>query len=225
MIYYYFLLSFVAVGLIFIMVLIKPINSNTISFLDKLFVTVAFFCSCIFGISIAIYPNWWKKNTNKTSNFQKSKASRSFKGHHPDCNMFESHIVIIGNKPRCAGCLGLLIGAITSIFLITFYLFLPYRFSITLFYIVFIIGIFVLFFVYTEIAFFKRKNFFHILLNILLVLSFLAITISVLEISKNLIYGILTVVLCFLWLDTRIHISNYKHMRICSNCIQDCKSY
>ena len=228
MIFYYLLLSFVAVGLIIIMVLVKPITSNTITFLDKLFIAGAFFTSCIFGISIAAYPNWWRKdkpNINHITNLQKTKTSRLFKGHHPDCSMFEDHVITIKNKLRCAGCLGLIIGALISIFLMTLYLILPFRLSIIIFYNLLITGIFLIFIIYGEIMLSKRKKFFHILLNSLLILSFLGVTISILEITKNLLYGALTVFLCFLWLDTRIHISNYQHSRICSSCIQDCKSY
>jgi len=227
-IFYYLLLSIVAVVLILIMALAKPITSNTTTFFDKLFIAGVFFVSCIFGISIAIYPNWWRKNkrnTDHNSNIQKSKTSRSFEGHHPDCNMFRSHIIIIKNKPRCAGCLGLTFGALISIFLMSLYLILSFKLPIVIYYILLILGILLLIFVYGEIMLSKRNMFFHILLNSLLILSFLFITIIVVELTENPVYGVLVVLLCFLWLDTRIHISNYQHQRICSFCNQECKSY
>ena len=227
-IFYYLLLSIVAAVLILIMVLTKPITSNTTTFLDKLFVAGVFFASCIFGISIAIYPNWWRKNKRNIdhiSNLQISKTSRSFEGHHPDCNMFRSHVVIIKNKPRCAGCLGLTLGALISIFLMILYLILSFRLPIVMYYILFILGILLLIFVYGEIMLSKRNMFFHILLNSLFILSFLVTTISIVELTENPVYGVLAVLLCFLWLDTRIHISNYKHQRICASCNQECKSY
>ena len=227
-IFYYLLLSITAVILILIMVLFKPITTNTNSFEDKLLVVGIFFTSCIFGISFAIYPNWWRKNkrnTNHTSNLKKPKTHRSFQGHHPDCNIFKNHIINIKNKPRCTGCLGLILGALASILLITLYLILPLKLSINIYYILLILGIILLIFVYTEIILSKRHIFLHILLNGLLILSFLIITISVLEITKNLRYAILTILLCFLWLDTRIHISNLQHQKICKSCIQECKSY
>jgi len=210
------------------MVFFKPITSNIITFKDKLFVAGAFFTSCIFGISIAIYPNWWrknKKNTDHASDLSKGKTGKSFQGHHPDCSMFRSHIIIIKNKPRCAGCLGLIIGSLVSIFLMTLYLVIQFRLSIIMYYIFIIIGIFVLIFVYGEIILLKRQTFVHIILNILLIFSFLIITISVFEITKNLVYGVLTVLLCLLWLDTRIYISKYQHQRICASCKQSCKTY
>ena len=227
-IFYYLLLSFTAVVLIIIMIFLKQDTSNTTSFLDKVFVSFAFFASCIFGISIAIYPNWWRKNkqsADHTSNIQTSKKSRLFHGHHPDFNIFRSHVVIIKNKARCTGCLGLVIGALVSIFLMILYLILNFKFPIVMYYLILFFGIVLLIFVYGEIIISKRSMFFHILLNCLLILSFFVITISVFELTKNPIYGAITVIFCFLWLDTRIHISNYQHQRICASCVQECKSY
>jgi hypothetical protein len=222
------MLSIIASVLILIMMLDRTTNINTDFFEYRFIVTGVFITSCIFGISLAIYPNWWRKNkrnTNHTTNIKRPKTSRSFQGHHPNCKMFKNHIIIIKNKPRCAGCLGLIIGALASIILITFYLIIPLKLSTNINYILLIIGIIILIFVYIEILISKRNKFFHIIFNSLLIISFLTITISVLEISKNLIYAVLTILLCFLWLDTRIHISNQKHQKICNSCIQECKSY
>ena len=227
-IFYYLILSILAIILILIMVFLTPTTNNTIFLVDKLFLAVAFFTSCIFGISIAIYPNWWRKNKaeiNHISGLQSFKKIKSFKGHHPDCNMFKSHIIIIKNKPRCAGCLGLIIGALASIFLITLYIVIPIKFFIYTYYILLILGILMIIFIYAEIILLKRRMVFHILLNSLLVISFFFITISVVELTENLIYGILTIILCFLLLDTRIHFSKYQHKRICASCKQSCKSF
>lgn len=227
-IFYYLLLSITAIILILIMVIAKPNTTNTNNYVDKLFVAGIFFINCIFGISIAIYPSWWKKNkqkTNHTTNLKRPQTRRSFQGHHPDCNMFKNHIIFIKNKPRCAGCLGLIIGALTSILLIILYLTIPLKLSINIYYILLIIGIIILIFIYIEILLLKRNKVVHILLNSLLILSFLTITISVLEITKNSIYTILTILLSYLWLDTRIYLSNQKHQSICQSCIQECKSY
>ncbi len=227
-IFYYLLLSFIAVLLILIMIFLKPDTSNTTSFLDKVFVSFAFFASCVFGISIAIYPSWWRKNKQNTdhiSEIQPSKKSRSFQGHHPDCSMFSSHVIIIKNKARCAGCLGLIIGALASICLMILYLIFNIKFPTVMNYFILIFGILLLIFVYGEIIISKRNMFFHILLNCLLILTFFVITISVFELTKNPVYGLIAVIFCFLWLDTRIHISNYQHQRICASCAQECKSY
>ena len=165
-IFYYLLLSITAIILILIMVLAKPITTNTNNYVDKFFVAGIFFTSCLFGISIAIYPSWWRKNKQKTNhppNLKRPKTSRSFQGHHPDCNMFKNHIIFIKNKPRCAGCLGLITGASASILLIILYLTITLEISINIYYILLILGIIILIFVYIEIIISKRNKFFHTL--------------------------------------------------------------
>lgn len=227
-VFYYLLLSIVSIILILLMAITKQGPLNTINLFDKLLVAFVFFCSCIFGISIAIYPNWWRKNkryANHALNLQKAGKKIQFKGHHPDCIMFKNHTIVIKNKPRCAGCLGLILGAFISIILMILYLIIPFSFSISTYYIFLFIGIFILIFVYTGIIIFKRRIFLHIILNSFLVFSFFIITVSVAELSLNPIYGVLTVLLCFLWLDARIHISNLEHQKICASCKQICKSY
>jgi hypothetical protein len=227
-IFYYLLLSIAAIILIFIMVLVKPITPNTITFIDKIFVAVAFFTSCIFGISIAIYPNWWRKNkhiTNYTSNLQIAKTSRSFQGHHPDCIRFKNHTIAIRNKTRCAGCFGLIIGSIISIFLLIIYLLITPSQHLIIWYYIFFLGLLIIPFIYIEIIFSKRHRIVHVMSNSIFIFGFFCLTISVFEITGNFFYSILTIIFCFLWLDTRIQLSKQQHSKICGFCKQTCKSY
>jgi len=227
MVFYYLLLSIIAIVFVLTMIFVRS-HANIITFYEKLFVAAIFFASCLFGISLAIYPNWWRTythQTNHTSKVQEEKIKRSFQGHHPDCKTFKSHVIVIKNKPRCAGCLGLALGSLVSILLMALYLFLPYRLPVAISYILLILGIFALLLVYGEIILNNRHTLIHIIINSLLVLSFLVITISVVEITKGPVYGILTILICFLWLDTRIHLSNQQHKNICASCTKSCKTY
>ena len=227
MVFYYFLLSIIAVVLVFAMVLIEPIT-NIITFWEKLFVVVVAITSCLFGISLTIHPNWWRtfsRYTKHISKVEKEKTKLSFIGHHPDCGTFKRHVIVIKNKPRCAGCFGLALGFIVSIILLVIYLFLSLGISIVIYYILLVFGFFLLFIVYWETMFNKRYTLLHIIINILFVLSFLMITLSVLGITNNPVYGILTILICFLWLDTRIHLSKQQHKNICASCPKSCKMY
>lgn len=227
-IFSYLLLSISAVALILIMILFGSSATNTITFEDRLFVTVAFVTSCIFGISIAIYPGWWKKflrHTDRKSNINSEKTSRAFQGHHPDCNTFKSHSIMIKNKLRCAGCLGLIIGSMVSILMIVLFLFILPNLPLAMLYFLFGLGLLVLPLIYGEIMLPKRHAVVHIILNIALILSFFCLTISVIEITRNAIYGILTIIICFLLLDTRIQFSNWNHARMCNSCSESCKMY
>ncbi len=227
-IFNYLLLSTVAVVLILILVFFKQVSLNAITIIDKMFVVGAFFIGCIFGISIAIYPNWWRKNKqnpNHTSNLKNAKTSRSFKGHHPDCTGFKNHTILIRNKTRCAGCFGLIIGSIISIFLMIIYLLILPNLNLTIWYFIFFLGLLIIPFIYIEIIFSKRNRNLHVISNSIFIFGFFCLTISVLEITGNFIYAILTILFCFLWLDTRIQLSKQQHSKICSFCKQTCKSY
>jgi hypothetical protein len=227
-IFSYLLLSISAVALTLIMILLGSSATNTITFEDRLFVTVAFVTSCIFGISIAIYPSWWKKflrHADRKSNIKSEKTVRAFRGHHPDCDTFKSHSIMIKNKLRCAGCLGLIIGSIESIFMMVLFLFILPNLSLTTLYFLFGLGLLIPLFIYGEIMLPKRHAIIHIILNIALIFGFFCLTIGVIEITRNAIYAILTIIICFLLLDTRIQLSNWNHTRMCNSCPESCKMY
>jgi len=51
----------------------------------------------VFGISLAFYPGWYKRNLNIGKNFKDGKHVQKIKrkrhGHHPDCEKFQKHII------------------------------------------------------------------------------------------------------------------------------------
>jgi len=61
--------------------------------------------------------------------------------------------------------------------------------------------------------------------NLVMPVGFFLIAIGLLESSGNAAYGLVGVVISFLWLDTRIRLSRRRHIRICSSCGEACKSY
>ena len=129
------------------------------------------------------------------------------------------------NKTLCAGCLGLSIGAIISIILAIIYIVTIRKEPISGFYYVVFIGLIIIGLTYAEIMLPLRHAIVHVISNIFLVLSFLLITVSIFEITGNKIYGTISVIISFLWLDTRIQLSNWKHTMICEHCNETCKMY
>jgi hypothetical protein len=197
--------------------------------IDKFFVAGVFISSCIFGISLAFYPSWFKKlykqKGNDQEKLQTRKALKSYRGHHPDCSQFQNHILKTKTKTLCAGCIGLTVGAIISIFLMFLYISLTPNLLTIAYNIFIIIGIAIISLTYIEIILPLRHPVIHMIVNILLIFSFLLLTISILEITKNKLYGFITLILSLLWLETRIQLSIWKHKRICGNCINTCKIY
>lgn len=228
-VFHYIILSIVAAFLLLILIFLSPLNTTAIEIYDKLFVSGIFITSCIFGISLALYPHWFRGLTKHTTHYldgEKSKKNtRKYKGHHPDCGNFQSHIVETKDKKLCAGCLGLSIGSIVSIILTMFYVVIIRKELATEFYYAVFIGFIIIGFVYIEIILPLRHVIVHVISNIFLVLSFFLINIGIFEITGNKIYYMLSVVISFLFLDTRIQLSNWQHTRICESCSETCKMY
>ena len=228
-IFYYIILSIAAAFLLLILTFLSPLNATTIGMHDKLFVGGMFITSCIFGISLALYPRWFRRLTKHAAyhlNSEKSrKITRKYKGHHPDCGNFQSHTIETKNKTLCAGCLGLSIGSIISIVLTIIYMVIIREKAAIGFYYVVFLGLIIIGLTYVEIMFPIRHAVVHVISNIFLVLSFFLVTIRIFEITGNKIYGILSVLISFLFLDTRIQLSNWQHARICESCSEPCRMY
>ena len=224
-VYYYFILSIVAVFFIIILSLFEPVETKYFGIYDKYFVAVFIILVYILGLSLAIYPRWYKKSKrviNKKK--QVEKIIRNRKGHHPDCEQFKNHILKFKNKTFCAGCFGLAIGSIVSISLILIYLLTSVNF--TAFYpLVLIIGFIFVFQIYLEIIISKRNSIVHMFSNVLHVTGFLIIAISILEITNSVPYTIIAILFSFLFFNTRVQLSLYNHNLVCKKCKYDCKMY
>jgi len=228
-VYQYIILSIIAALLLLLIAFFGFSNTITIGLNDKLFVGIFFIISCLIGISLAIYPGWLrrllKRKSHVTTNQNTQKRARKREGHHPNCYRFKSHAIRIKNKLYCAGCLGLALGCILSIFLMVIYIQIDINLSVNIFHFLIIFGLIMIGFVFVEIMRVKRNTFIHIISNSLLVISCLIIAISITEITSNKIYGLISIIFSFLWLDTRIQLSNYHHTLICNNCVNSCKMY
>jgi hypothetical protein len=225
----YLILSTIGAALIVIIILLETSNIQDINNIDKLLISIAFVLSCVFGISLAIKPNWIQKisnrNTKPETGLQTKTKSRERQGHHPNCNQFKSHTIQIKNKIHCAGCIGLLLGGIISIVLVVIYLAFLSEIPFLVFQIFIISGFALISFNYLEIKLPVRNPRIHFVSNTLLIIAFLFVVIGMFHLTGNVLLGIFGVLFSFLWLDTRIQLSEWHHQSICKNCIEDCKEY
>ena len=224
----YLALSFIGVVLLVVFVSMTPVPTRPMIVLEKLVVAGVFIIICVFGLSFSLRPNWVRPFISKKDNTEKNHSEalqRSFRGHHPDCKTFENHRMIYQNKTWCAGCLGLLIGCLLSIILMILYVVVPFQQPPTISRLLLFLGLLVMALVYLEIILGSRHSIIHVLSNGLLILSFFFITTSIVELSGKVEYGVYTILLCILWLDSRIQLSRWHHSRLCSSCLQSCKIY
>ncbi|MCX6664241.1 MAG: hypothetical protein NTZ75_08350 [Euryarchaeota archaeon] len=224
----YLALSVVGAALLVVFVSITPAPTSSMVLPEKIFVAGIFIIICVFGVSFSLRPNWVRPFISKKDNIVKNHTNalkRSFRGHHPDCKTFENHRMMYQNKTWCAGCLGLLIGCLLSIILVILYVVVPFQQPPTISRLLLFLGLLVIALVYLEIILGSRHSIIHILSNAMLVLSFFLITTSIVELSGKVVYGFFTILLCILWLDTRIQLSRWHHRRLCSSCPELCKIY
>jgi len=78
---------------------------------------------------------------------------------------------------------------------------------------------------YTEILMPTRNAFVHVISNAFLVMGFFFIVMGVFELTGSVVAGVVGVIISFLWLDTRIQLSKWRHAVICKNCADSCKAY
>jgi uncharacterized membrane protein len=224
---WYVVLSLATGGPLLVVSLVLSAQAGPLSFSDKVVVGAFFMASCVFGIvqSTKLYRS--SGSSKKERTYDASVGDGQFPrrvGHHPFCGRFEDHITTIMGKNYCSGCLGLAVGSGIALLLMSVYLLLPTvspGFGVVLVFVGFSLMILDL----AETAIHSRTQKIHVLANLLLVVGFLLIAIGVSGATSSGAYGLLAILVSFLWLDARIQLSNWKHASICQSCAQDCKSY
>jgi hypothetical protein len=86
-----------------------------------------------------------------------------------------------------------------------------------------LLGLFILIVVYGEIIYRSHHPMVHTVINSLLPLSFSIVTMAVVGCTGEFVYGLFTILICFLWLDTRIRLSKWRHNLLCIQCSESCK--
>jgi len=220
--------SLCAALLIGALVFTAPVISSTITFFDKIVIASVFIVCCLVGISFTISPNWVRRyRSQKTiqEKNQTNKENRLFRGHHPDCPVFQNHTLQWRNKTWCAGCLGLLIGLCASILFMILYLFTNFTHPKMIAFLLIFLGLFICMVVFLEVISRNNPPLVHVFTNSLVIPSFFFITVSVVDLTGKTVYGLFTILLCFLWLDTRIQLSGWRHRTVCRQCPESCKMY
>jgi MFS family permease len=175
-------------------------------------------------------PNWIKGSSHSNDSVSNSRPLKNIvnkrrRGHHPVCPRFQSHTITYNGKVLCAGCIGLATGCVIAIFLMVLYIIMFPYLSLTLFVLFFSIGLIIITFSYTETVLPHRTSSGHVAGNVLLVIGLFFIVAGVFGTTKNPLLGGFAVILSFLWLDTRIQLSQWNHEKICRDCINKCKAY
>lgn len=78
---------------------------------------------------------------------------------------------------------------------------------------------------YVEAAFGRRRPVLHLFANSFMIVGFFLLVVGMMEATGNEISGLLVVSFSFLWIDTRIQLSHWRHSIMCDECSGACKMY
>ena len=142
-------------------------------------------------------------------------------GHHPKCESFSDHELQVGKRTFCAGCTGLLIGALISLVTVSAYFLSQVQLDnvaiplIGFGFITVPVGLL------TPILLARRSTT-RFGLNALFILGMSSILVGADTLLHNIQIDLYLIALDILWLATRISLSQLNHERICADCTQKC---
>jgi len=223
----YLILS--SIGAVFVLVIALRSEASTVEFADRIVVGGAFVASCVLGISLALRPGWIRRSSKVRSHAviedEQEPTERKMVGHHPDCTAFKDHVVQIGGRELCSGCTGLAIGSVTGMLLAVLYVAVPMETTQGILVALMFLGMVLIAFSYLDIAFSFGNARTHLAVNFLLVIGFYSVVISVHQLSGSIAFSLVSIIISFLWLDTRIQLSSWRHAETCKKCGEMCRIY
>jgi len=225
---YFVFLSAVAGILLLVVFLLSQESESISTSSDRNLVSGAFLASCLLCLSMTVSPNWITRALGRPSKTRSrgelGDSARGFRGHHPDCVKFDNHRLTVGHRNLCSGCFGLTVGALASVALVVPYVIsvdaLKGNFSLALL----IGGFCAVSFAFTEASVKRRVGAAHLMANALMIVGFLSLVVAMTSVG-GAVPGLLAVAFSYLWIDTRIELSLWRHSKVCSECPQTCKMY
>ena len=221
---YYVALS--AIGATFLGVVAwRSPASSPIPSTDRALVASTFVAVCALGLASAVRPNRIRRLTSGRSHGLgggPASAPRPYRGHHPDCEHFATHVLRMGDRTLCAGCTGLGIGAAAAALVMALYAVMPGGLPVRPPAAVLALGMGLVALNYVEVAVRRGHAIVHTAANVFLVLGFLSLTIGTIEATGKAAYGLLAVVVSLLMVDTRIRLSSSRHADLRRRCGEAC---
>ena len=234
---FFYLIGVSLSGLCLLAVLTFSTPISVINFpLQKQLTGTIFTAICLIGITAGVSPSrcsrmlhFGKSKSNtpyKTNQSETGETTIRFKGHHPTCGNFSTHVFQLGGKTYCAGCTGLVVGAIISLLGSSMYFFAGLQIGE--------VGIIVFSLGFLGVACGllqynlpnANREAVHLFLNVVFVIGAFLLLVGVSEITNNFILELYLFGLIVYWIITRIMLSKKEHVKICRTCsLKSCSWY
>lgn len=146
-------------------------------------------------------------------------------GHHPTCEGFTAHEFQIGKKTFCTACMGLLLGALITLFGVAAYFFrgwnIGQNISLLLISGVLSVGLGLSQYMFFDI----RWRLIRFLLNAFFIFGTFLVLAGIDAVANSSVLDFFVIFLCVFWLFTRILLSKNIHDKICQTCSLKCEVY
>ncbi len=189
----------------------------------NIYVWSIFVVLLMLGAAATFFPHICSRSIVSTEDLDPSRYTsisgvRLIHGHHMLCGRFADHELTVAGKSICAGCLGLLIGATSSLLLSAVYLLfnpaIPWG-----------VGMLGLAFITLGLLYIPvLKNLpigLRTAVNAFFVVGF-ALTLMVVVGVGNAEMALITIAFFVFWMYTRIQLSQWSHNVICDGCDEPC---
>jgi len=192
----------------------------------------AFGAICILGIVAGISPSRCNQlfmhvqtkeiGHKERENTTREKTGISFIGHHPNCGSFSSHVIQIGGRIYCAGCVGLVVGASIALVGTVCYVVLQ-SLSAQLVPVIFWSGLAGVTIGLLQYELFINKAALHFLLNVIFVVGAFLLLVGVSEMNGSLSLGTYFLLVILFLINVRSTLSRLEHEKNCAICsVEDC---
>jgi protein-S-isoprenylcysteine O-methyltransferase Ste14 len=181
---------------------------------------IAFVIICILGAIAGIYPRKKSKIFKHFEGGTRNGAEDGYSGHHPDCSHFLKHTLTIRSHRHCAGCTGLVIGAVLGA---GFTLVILLMKNTQLIEVIFWTG-----FALTIVGVLQHilnlgNPVIHAGLNAALVLGVSMARFAAESLNSGVIVAVYSIALTLYLVIARIELSQNDHRLICGGCKESCE--
>jgi hypothetical protein len=189
----------------------------------NIYVWPIFVALLLLGAAATFFPRRCSRSIVNTEDLDPSRYTsisgvRLIHGHHKLCDRFAGHELTVAGKSICAGCLGLFIGATSSLLLSAVYLMFNPTIPLE-------VGMLGLAFVTLGLLYIpvlkKLPMGLRTAVNAVFVVGF-ALTLMVVVGVGNVEMALITIGFFVFWMYTRIQLSQWSHNVICDGCNEPC---
>lgn len=178
---------------------------------------------CLLGIILGVAPSRLSRKSHIRSHEKKHDGagqahSRTiYMGHHPVCGNFSSHVLKLWGKTCCAGCTGLITGAIISLVGSFIYFFLDFHVGEAA-PLVFWLGLGCVACGLLQYHVLVKRSSYHLLVNVVFVVGAFLLLVGVNTVTGSLVLEAYLFALIIYWIITRIILSQREHEKVCAAC-------